>query len=675
MDVFIVESPSKCKTIKYYLPQMTVVASMGHVRDLSKKNLSIDIDNNYNPKFYVIPDKFKIINNIKNKISNAKNVWLATDMDMEGEAISWHLNTILDLKNKNVKRVLFNQITKNALENAIQNPTNINMNVVNAQIARRIIDRLIGFTISPILWKHVSNGISAGRVQTPTLKLIIDKENEIEKFKTINSFKITTNVKINNEIHNFNSKFKPSNRQDAINYIEKIRNMSYNVFDIKTSVEERFPQKPFTTSTLQQEASLRLKMTPKKTMDVAQKLYESGKITYMRTDSPTLSTHAISMIKKCINENYGENMLKVRNFKSPQNSQNAHEAIRPTNISLKDLNMNDDEKNLYNLIYSRSVASQMVSAQYNITEIILKPSNSKDTKYYLYDKVSKTKRKGYLNAYNYDILSEKENNNSDEKYTSKINKYNTIPSIGDKVILNDFNAKEIYQKPPKRYNEATLVKAMSPKPDGIGIGRPSTYADVIYKLFKHGYISKSYEPIKMPNYTIINIDKNGKTSINIEEGDKIYTNGYIIPTEIGFKTNNYMNENFSMISDYNLSANIEEQLDLITNGKLKWTDCVDRLYKMFSPNVTIQLNMDISNNIITNNKKTHYRNFIGKDSKGNNIFAIQAKYGPVLKIGDGKNILFVPLKGTGKTIKNIKLDEALVLIKNRLEYNSKNNKF
>jgi len=676
MDVFIVESPSKCKTIKYYLPQMNVVASMGHIRDLSKKNLSIDIDNNFAPKFYIMTDKFKLVNNLKNAIANANTIWLATDMDMEGEAISWHLSEILNLKNKCVKRVLFNQITRSALENAISKPTTINMNVVNAQIARRIIDRLIGFCISPILWKNVSNGISAGRVQTPTLKLIIEKDKEIEIFRNTSSYKITTDVKINNEIHNFHSKYKPNEKMDAIQYINKIKNINYIVSDVNNSIEERFPQKPFITVSLQQEASLRLKMTPKKTMDTAQKLYESGKITYMRTDCPTLSSQAIGMLKNIVIEKYGKNMHKVRNFKSTGNAQNAHEAIRPTNPSLTGLNASNEENNLYNLISSRAIASQMVSAQYDITEIDLKPTKNTDSKYNLYDRVSKSKRKGYLMAYNNENQNENQNGNQNSNINGNLNEHNILnktpyqilPSNGDKVILCTFNATEIYEKPPKRYNEASLVKAMSPKPDGIGIGRPSTYADVINKLFKHGYITKSYNPTKMPDYNVINIDINGIMNSKTLEGNTIYSNGYIIPTEIGFKTNEYMITKFGMIADYNLSAMIENQLDLIMEGRLQWTECVDKLYRLFAPIVKVEMNNNISNRIIVSSKKTHCRNFIGKDNKGNNIYAIQAKYGPVLKIGDGKNIFFVPLKGTGKTIKNINLDEAITLITRRREY-------
>ncbi|MDY6435328.1 MAG: type I DNA topoisomerase, partial [Synergistales bacterium] len=491
-NLVIVESPSKAKTIEKYLGKdFKVKSSYGHIRDLEKNKLSIDIDNGFSPEYIIPDDKQKVVNELKKEVKSAKTVWLASDEDREGEAIAWHLKETLNLKNKETKRIVFNEITKTAILHAVENPREIDINLVNAQQARRVLDRIVGYEISPILWKKIKPALSAGRVQSVAVRLIVEREEEIKNFKTTESFKVSALFLTPDGKSilkaNLNTKFATD--EEAIMFLEDCKTSAFRVEAVEKHPSKQVPPPPFTTSTLQQEASRKLGFSVQQTMTVAQQLYEEGLITYMRTDSVNLSDLALTMAKEEITKEYGKEYLKTRKFSTKsKGAQEAHEAIRPTQLSIKELTTADSyKKRLYSLIWKRMIASQMAEAKLEKTNIKISVSNNKN---YFISNAEVILFDGFLKLYSVSIDEEDE-----EKEESNI-----IPEIkqGDILTLKNSTAKQSFTSPLPRYNEATLVKKL----EDLGIGRPSTYAPTISTIQKRDYVEKRNTPSKTRNIKV-----------------------------------------------------------------------------------------------------------------------------------------------------------------------------
>ncbi len=613
-NLVIVESPAKAKTIKKYLgDDFEVKSSFGHIRDLSKKNLGVNIEKNYTPDYIIDEDKKKLVKELKDAVKKAKVIWLASDEDREGEAIAWHLAETLNLKPENSKRIVFNEITKNAIQNAIQNPRWIDYNLVNAQQARRVLDRLVGFELSELLWKKVKGAMSAGRVQSVAVKLIVDKENEIKNFSSTSSYKITANFEFTTEkgakaslkaeIAN-----KIETKEEAIKILELFRKSVFNVEDVKIKETKKTPAAPFTTSTLQQEASRKFGFSVSRTMLLAQKLYEEGKITYMRTDSTNLSNDAIEKCKNYITENYGEKYLKTRQYKTKvKGAQEAHEAIRPSEMKTKG-SSDASEQKLYELIFNRTLASQMEDAVYDKTTITINASEY-DGK--LTASAEVLKFEGFLRIYNYQDIDE---DNQEEQ---------TIPAIKKGQILNLIKAiaAEKYLSFPYRYSEASLVKKL----EELGIGRPSTYAPIITTILKRNYVIKNNvegTPVKTTELYLekSNIREVQKNDVLGNEKNKF------LPTDIGTIVTQFLAEHFKNIVDYNFTAKVEKDFDSIADGNADWTKIIDKFYKDFHTNIKETLD---------NADKVTGERLLGTDPEtGKNVYVKLAKYGPVVQIGE-----------------------------------------
>jgi DNA topoisomerase-1 len=618
-NLVIVESPAKAKTIEKFLGKdFRVVSSFGHIRDLSKKNLGIDVANNFAPDYEVPKEKAKVVSELRKAASGSKNIWIASDEDREGEAIAWHLASVLKLDLSTTKRIVFHEITKEAISNAIENPRQVDMNLVNSQQARRILDRLVGFEISPVLWKKVQPSLSAGRVQSVAVRLLVEREREIISFVTESAYRVTAIFKIDalNE-DNANLKAEASKRfpeeKEALNFLELCKSSKYSVGSVSIKPGTRSPAPPFTTSTLQQEAYRKLGFSVAQTMAVAQKLYEAGKITYMRTDSTNLSKLALVKSREMIVSEYGEKYSKTRQFKTKsKGAQEAHEAIRPAYLDQPTTTGSQNERRLYELIWKRTVASQMADAVIEKTTISIDMNNSPVT---FQANGEVIKFDGFLRVY---AESSDQENGDEDRYV--------IPPVvkGMSLSYDNITAAQKFTTPPPRYTEASLVKKL----EELGIGRPSTYAPTISTIQNRGYVMREDRPGEKRQIKIITLI-NGKLETATKSEIAGKEKSKLFPQDIGMIVNDFLIENFSEIVDYHFTAEIEEQFDEIALGKLKWTGMIDNFYKPFHKTVTSALE--------NKERKTGVRVLGNHPETGEPVTVRMGRFGPVAQIGDSGN--------------------------------------
>ena len=639
-NLVIVESPAKASTIEKILGKdFKVVSSYGHVRDLEKKNMGIDLEDSFTPKYAIANDKKKVIQTLVKESKKSDVVWLATDEDREGEAIAWHLYEVLDLKNKNVNRIVFHEITSSAINTAIQNPRDIDINLVNAQQARRILDRIVGFKLSPILWKKVKGGLSAGRVQSVAVRLIVEKEKSIINFQSKKSFQISANF-LTPKSENLNAIMlgEVDSKKSTYELLSSLINVKFSIKSIETKPSASAPSAPFTTSSLQQVASSRLGFSVSRTMSVAQKLYESGHITYMRTDSTNLSKESIASMKKYIIDSFGEQYFKQRHYSTKAKvAQEAHEAIRPTKIENLNCGNDESEKKLYRLIWERSICSQMSEAIFDKTTVSIIASNKH--KSHFQSKGQLIKFDGYLK-----VQKDMASFNNQDKILPRISEADELES---KMIIG----KEKHSKPPSRFTEASLVKKL----EELGIGRPSTYAPTISTIQKREYVIKeNIEGVKKDYVQFILennvINENIVTELSGSEKKKL------TPTEIGKLTNDFLVENFHTILEYNFTATVENQFDDVARGKKEWKDMIKTFYKTFEPTV---LEADKNSSKVTGQRE------LGVDPTTNKkVYVRLGKFGPIVQLGELEEGREKPKYAglrKGQTIESINLDEALAL--------------
>ena len=613
-NLVIVESPAKAKTIEKFLGKdYKVMSSYGHIRDLKTKEFSIDIEHDYAPQYVIPADKKKLVSELKSEAKSAEQVWLASDEDREGEAISWHLYEVLGLKPENTKRIVFHEITKNAILHAIETPRDININLVNAQQARRVLDRIVGFELSPILWRKVKPALSAGRVQSVAVRLIVEREREINEFVSEAAFRVIANFILPDGTTvlkaELNRRLKDKKEVEA--FLESCKNASFTIDDITTKPVKKSPAPPFTTSTLQQEAARKLGYSVSQTMMIAQRLYESGLITYMRTDSVNLSDLALGTAKEAIFETYGEKYYKFRQYHTKsKGAQEAHEAIRPTYISNVEAGSSSQEKKLYELIRKRTIACQMADAELERTTISVGISGQTERFVAVGEVIS---FEGFLQVY-------MESNDDD---TEKEQENGLLPPVKLHEILSlkDIVATERFTQRPPRYTEASLVRRL----EELGIGRPSTYAPTIQTIQNREYVVKGDKEGVERAYTVVSLSK-GK----IEEAEKTETVGAdrnkLMPTDIGTVVNDFLMEYFPDVLDYNFTASVEKEFDSVAEGELVWTKAIDKFYKIFHPIVEATA-------AVKTEHKVGERE-LGIDPKsGNPVFVKIGRYGPVVQIG------------------------------------------
>lgn len=647
-NLVIVESPAKAKTIEKFLGKdYKVMSSYGHIRDLKTKEFSIDIENDYTPQYVIPSDKKKLVSELKNEAKSAEQVWLASDEDREGEAISWHLYEVLGLKPENTKRIVFHEITKNAILHAIETPRDININLVNAQQARRVLDRIVGFELSPILWRKVKPALSAGRVQSVAVRLIVEREREINEFVSEAAFRVIANFILPDGTTvlkaELNKRLK--DKQEVTAFLESCRNAAFAIDDITTKPVKKSPAAPFTTSTLQQEAARKLGYSVSQTMMIAQRLYESGLITYMRTDSVNLSDLALGTAKEAILDIYGEKYYKLRRYHTKsKGAQEAHEAIRPTDMSTVEINGTAQEKKLYELIRKRTIACQMADAELERTTISV-GINGKKEKFVATGEV--VTFDGFLQVYreSYDDDNEKEQENG------------LLPPVKlhENLSLKEMVATERFTQRPPRYTEASLVRRL----EELGIGRPSTYAPTIQTIQNREYVVKGDKEGTERSYCVVTLAKNA-----IKETRKTETVGAdrnkLMPTDIGMVVNDFLMEYFPGVMDYNFTASVEKEFDAVAEGEMVWTKAIDKFYKMFHPIV------ETTSAVRTEHKVGERQ--LGIDPKsGKPVFVKIGRYGPVAQIGqahtDDKEApkpQFATLM-KGQSIETITLEEALKL--------------
>ncbi len=641
-NLVIVESPAKAKTIEKFLGKdFQVESSFGHIADLPSKEIGIDVEGDFKPKYIVSTDKKAIVKKLKGLAKKADTVWLASDEDREGEAIAWHLFEQLKLKNETTKRIVFHEITKNAILKAVENPREIDYNLVNAQQARRVLDRLVGYKLSPVLWRKIKGGLSAGRVQSVAVRLIVEKEREIQNFKPIASYKVVGEFTTNK-----NKRFKASisknfeTKEEANQFLKSCKEAYFKVEDLQKKPAKKSPAPPFTTSTLQQEASRKLYFPVAKTMLIAQRLYEAGLITYMRTDSVNLSEDAKNAAQEEIIKSYGEAYSKPRNFKTKsKGAQEAHEAIRPTHMDQHTVSVDFDQNRLYELIWKRTLASQMSEAQLERT--VAKISNSKNSKLFVANG-EMIKFKGFLKVY-------LEGTDFEEDEQAGL-----LPNLAvhDQVNNELISATERYTKAPYRYSEAALVKRL----EELGIGRPSTYAPTISTIQRRDYIVKEIIEGINRNYTQIVLKNNEiKTKTLTEKvgSDK----GKLIPTDIGNIVNDFLVANFSDILNYGFTAKVESEFDEIAEGKEDWTQMIKDFYKTFNPMVE---------DVTANAERAKGERLLGVDAaSGKNVYARLGRFGAMVQIGeatDEEKPRFASLQN-GQTLSTITYEEAMDLFK------------
>lgn len=643
-NLVIVESPAKAKTIERFLGENYVVkSSFGHIRDLEKKDLGIDIEHNLQPKYEISPDKKAIVKELKQLAKEAKTVWLASDEDREGEAIAWHLFEVLGLKKENTKRIVFHEITKDAILHAINNPRDIDKNLVDAQQARRVLDRLVGFEVSPVLWKKVKPSLSAGRVQSVAVKLIVEREREINHFVEQKYYKVTGTFETKDASGNsiplkaeLSERF--STQEETVNFLEHCKKATFSVSDVETKPSSRKPAPPFTTSTLQQEASRKLGFSVSQTMAVAQKLYEQGHITYMRTDSVNLSQLAIGAAKAVICNTLGEKYSKPRNFATKtKGAQEAHEAIRPTYMDKETISGDKNEQQLYSLIRKRTLASQMAEAELEKTTITIAISGEK----YTFEAVGEVIIfDGFLKVYMESFDDEKEDDEAA-----------LLPAIhkGDQLQRSLIQALEQYTTHPPRYTEASLVKKM----EALGIGRPSTYAPTITTIQNRGYILR--ESRDGAERQLDQIDLKGQ-DIKVKKINRMFgaEKKKLFPSDIGMVVTDFLSNYFMNIMDYNFTANAEDALDHIAEGEVEWQSMIGTFYQPFHANVEKTLK--------ESERNTGARE-LGKDPQtGETVVVRIGRFGPMAQIGEGESVRYAGLL-KGQLMETITLEEALDLFK------------
>ncbi|GAB1453261.1 type I DNA topoisomerase [Draconibacterium sp.] len=651
-NLVIVESPAKAKTIEKFLGKdFFVTSSMGHIRDLEKKDFGIDIENKFQPKYIVSPDKKKIVTELKKLSKNAKMVWLASDEDREGEAIAWHLKEVLNLKPENTKRIVFHEITKDAILDAVKNPRDIDENLVNAQQARRILDRIVGFEVSPVLWKKVKPSLSAGRVQSVAVRLIVEREREIIGFTSVAFYRVIGIFLVPDNDGNITGlKAELSKRynthDEALAFLEKCKTATFTIEDVVKKPGKRTPAKPFTTSTLQQEASRKLSFSVSQTMSVAQRLYENGFITYMRTDSVNLSGLALSTAKQKIEELHGDEYVKIRNYKTnTKGAQEAHEAIRPTYMANETIKGTNQEQRLYDLIWKRTIASQMADAILEKTTVSISISNDKEKfvatgEVLIFD--------GFLKVYMESTDDESNGNGSSDVI---------IPPLKakDNLEMSSVVATQRFTQRPPRYTEASLVKRL----EELGIGRPSTYAPTITTIQNRNYVVKEDRPGVERSFDVLTL-KNGKITEKLNSEITGAEKSKLFPTDIGMVVTDYLVDNFDEIMDYNFTASVEAEFDDIAEGKLVWNDMLDKFYKPFHNRVE---------DALQNSERSKGERILGIDPKSGKEVSVKiGRYGPLAQLGEGsadgegEKPQFSSLR-SGQHIENITLEEALELFK------------
>lgn len=646
-NLVIVESPAKAKTIEGYLGKdFKVASSMGHVRDLPKGSGAIDIENGFEPTYEISPEKKDVIKTLKKLAEEAEMVYLASDEDREGEAIAWHLKESLDLNDKKTRRIVFTEITKKAILNALENPRSIDIDLVNAQQARRVLDRLVGYELSPILWKKVKTGLSAGRVQSVAVRLVVEREREITDFKAKSAYRVTAlfdlgkGKQLQAELpERFDSE------EEALEFLESCKGAKFSIGDLQTKPLKRSPAPPFTTSTLQQEASRKLSFSVTQTMVVAQKLYEAGKISYMRTDSVNLSDEAQQGAKKQIQDTYGNEFVNLRQYKTKSSSaQEAHEAIRPTDFSVLNPGMDRNAQRLYELIWKRAIASQMADAELEKTTATIDISTNPRK---LIATGEVIKFQGFLSVYM------ESDDDEDEEQSGKV-----LPPliVGQDLKLDELMARQTFSRNPPRYTEASLVKKL----EELGIGRPSTYAPTISTIQKRGYVVKesregverAYHVFKLENDTV---SRKEETEITGAEKNKLF------PTNIAMVVNDFLVDHFPDITDYSFTSEIEQEFDEIAMGKLEWHKMLDNFYSPFHKKV--KKTEQVERSSVSKNRE------LGVDPKtGKNVYVKLGKFGAYIQLGEnpddngGEKPKFASLR-PGQFIENITLEDALELMK------------
>lgn len=646
-NLVIVESPAKAKTIEKFLgPDYKVLSSFGHIRDLADKGIGIDFENNYQPQYIVSSDKKKIVAELKKETKAAETVWLASDEDREGEAIAWHLFEELKLKKENTKRIVFHEITKEAIFNAIETPRSIDINLVDAQQARRVLDRIVGFELSPVLWRKVRPSLSAGRVQSVAVRLIVEREREVNQFNAESTYKVSAifktvdsqgkSVELKSELQN-----RFSTKAEARDFLEHCRKSSFTVESIVKKPLKKSPAPPFTTSTLQQEAARKLGFSVTQTMIVAQKLYESGKITYMRTDSVNLSQLAINTSKAEIISMAGEKYVHPRQFNTKtKGAQEAHEAIRPSYMNAHTIDGTAQEKRLYELIWKRTIASQMAEAELEKTSINIKVSGSK---YMFVTSGEVIIFDGFLKVYLESTDDEAETEND-----------SLLPAMkqGEKLEILEMAAQQRFSQKPPRYSEASLVRKL----EELGIGRPSTYAPTISTIQNRLYVEKGDREPEKRNFDLLTL-KNDK----ITEQNKTENTGAekskLFPTDIGIVVTDFLTEYFPNILSYNFTADVEKEFDHIADGKIVWTDAIDKFYKEFHPTVE---------DTLKNSERQVGERILGTDPVSGRQLSVKiGKFGPLAQIGtaeEEEKPVFASLLRE-QSIESITLEEALELFK------------
>jgi DNA topoisomerase-1 len=649
-NLLIVESPAKAKTIEKILgSDFEVKSCYGHIRDLEKDDMGIDVNNNYKPRYIVPDEKQKVVKELKQLAKKSEQVWLATDEDREGEAISWHLCEVLGLDPATTKRIVFHEITKPAIKAAVDHPRTVDMNLVNAQQARRILDRIVGFELSPILWRKISmkNNLSAGRVQSVAVRIIAEREREINAFKPQSSFKIealfTANDNSGKQISFKAEGSKFNNAESAEKFLTECLGASYQVKDIQVKPAKRSPAAPFTTSTLQQESSRKLGYGVSRTMLLAQKLYENGHITYMRTDSVSLSETAMGDIQNTVTTSFGNRYYQARKYKNKNASaQEAHEAIRPTYMSHSTVN-DADLKRLYELIWKRTMASQMADAELEKTIAKIAVSTNKAE---LTAEGEVLKFDGFIKVYREDV--------DDEDMDGEEHQEGMLPPLktGQQLPLNEMKAIERFTRPLPRYTEASLVKKL----EELGIGRPSTYAPTISTILKRGYVEKRDKEGVVRNYQVLRL-QNDKISKKTETENTGAEKSKLFPTDLGLVVTDFLKQYFDDIMDYGFTARIEEEFDEVANGKMKWNKMIDDFYNPFKK--------DVKNTIETAERISGERDLGTDPTTGKAVIARMGRYGPMVQIGkteEEEKPKFARLK-QNQSIETINLNEALDLFR------------
>ncbi|RYJ39694.1 DNA topoisomerase [Flavobacterium anhuiense] len=637
-NLVIVESPAKAKTIEKFLgSDFQVESSYGHIADLPSKEIGVDVENGFKPKYEVSPDKKALVTKLKSLSKNAETVWLASDEDREGEAISWHLAEELKLDTKKTKRIVFHEITKSAILKAIDNPREIDYNLVNAQQARRVLDRLVGYELSPVLWRKIKGGLSAGRVQSVSVRLIVEREREIQSFNAVATYSIVAEF-VNEAGKAFKAKL-PKNfntKKEAEDFLNQNIGSKYKVADLETKPTKKSPTAPFTTSTLQQEAARKLYLPVGITMQLAQRLYEAGLITYMRTDSVNLSKEAMDAAQAEIIKSYGKEFSKPRVFANKnKGAQEAHEAIRPTDMSRHTVNIDRDQARLYDLIWKRTLASQMSDAQLERTNVKIEADN--------HDEVFTASGEvllfeGFLKVY-------LEGHDDDEEEQEGM-----LPAlkVNEKLANNYITATERYSRPPARYTEASLVKKL----EELGIGRPSTYAPTISTIINRNYVEKGTLEGVERNYTQLTL-QNSKVGEKVLKENTGSDKGKLVPTDIGTIVTDFLVKNFGNILDYNFTAKVEQDFDEIAEGNIDWAKMMQDFYNQFHPNVK---------EVEANAERESGERILGKDADGRQVSVRLGKFGPMAQIGeaDDEDKKFASLMAD-QNIGNITLEEALNL--------------